>query len=247
MIFEFYSLKSSINFLNVFQGDSAVIVNKSGNFLIDTGRKNYVLKPLVNTLPFFEKIIDVVFISHADGDHFEGLNFVLDEYMVRVVVLNDFDNDNKNYQKLLQKIVDKDIQVVLGIKGASLKTKDLDIKTLYPSRVDLSLKNTNDKSEILLINTLDKKWLFTGDITDKILEKVVVNENVGDIDVLKSPHHGGKHTINPNILSLLKAEEAIISVGSNNYGHPNSDVINMLESFGSKVLRTDVIGNIQIK
>lgn len=247
MIFEFYSLKPSVNFLNVFQGDSALIVNKSGNFLIDAGRKNYVLKPLVNTLPFFEKIIDVVFISHADSDHSEGLNFVLDNYKVRVVVLNDFDNDSGSYQKLLQKIVDKDIPIVLGVKGGRVVTKDLDIKILYPTKVDLLLKNTNDKSEVLLINKLNKKWLFTGDITDKILKKVVVDENVGDIDVLKVPHHGGKNTVNSEILKLLKAEEAIISVGSNNYGHPNSDIIKILESFGSKVLRTDVSGSIQFR
>ncbi len=247
MIFEFYSLKSSINFLNVFQGDSALIVNKSGNFLIDAGRKNYVIKPLVNTLPFFEKIIDVVFISHADSDHSEGLNFVLDNYKVRVVVLNDFDFVNESYQKLLRKIIDKNIPIVLGVKGSNIKTEDLDIKVLYPSRLDLSLKNTNEKSEVLLINNLSKKWLFTGDVTAKILEKIVVEGNVGDIDVLKVPHHGAKNTINSKILGLLKAKEAIISVGANNYGHPNSDIIKMLEGFGVKVLRTDISGGIQIK
>ena len=247
MIFEFYSLKSSVNFLNVFQGDSAVIVNKSGNFLIDAGRKNYVLKPLVNALPFFEKTIDVVFISHADSDHSEGLNFVLDNYKVRVVVLNDLDFVNESYQKLLEKILDKNIKIVLGVKGGRVMAKDLDIKVLYPDRADLSLKNTNEKSEVLLIDNLNKKWLFTGDITAKILEKIVVGENVSDIDVLKVPHHGAKNTINSNTLALLKVKEAIISVGANNYGHPNGDIIKILEGFGAKVLRTDISGSIQIK
>jgi len=49
-----------------------------------------VLNPLTNSLPFFERIIDVVMITHADSDHFEGLKYILDNYIVRVVVLNDF-------------------------------------------------------------------------------------------------------------------------------------------------------------
>jgi competence protein ComEC len=146
-----------VNFLNVFEGDSALIVNRAGNFMIDAGRRNYVLKPLVGNLPFFEKTIDVVFISHADSDHFEGLNFILDEYNVRVAVLNDFDNSNDNYVKMLEKLLAKDVKLVLGTRGMELNTEGLKIKCLYPDRSDLGISKTNEKSEVLLINTLDKK------------------------------------------------------------------------------------------
>jgi len=247
VVLEFYFLKPSVNFLNVFEGDSALIVSRAGNFLIDAGRKNYVLKPLTSSLPFFEKTIDVVLISHADSDHFEGLNFVLDNYKVRVVILNDLENDNESYQKLLNKILDKNIKIVLGVKGAKVKTVDLAISCLYPSKDKLFLKKTNEKSEILLINDLNKRWLFTGDITDKILKGVVESEKLINIDVLKVPHHGGKNTINADILALLNVKQAIISVGSNNYGHPNGDIIKMLESIGAKVLRTDIEGNIKME
>jgi len=157
LIFSFYFLKPNINFLNVYEGDSALIINKSGNFLIDAGRKNYVLKPLASTLPFFEKIIDVVIISHADSDHFEGLNTILDNYKVRLIILNDFENTNANYQKLLKKIVNKNIKVVLGVDQAKINSFDFDAQILYPDTDQLSNSKTNEKSQVVLINTLNRK------------------------------------------------------------------------------------------
>jgi competence protein ComEC len=240
-------LKSSVNFLNVYEGDSALLMNRSGNFLIDAGRRNYVLKQLPVILPFFEKTIDIAILSHADSDHFEGLNFILDNYKVRLVILNDFDNTNDNYIKLLSKIIDKNIKIVLGVEGMKIKSFDFDAEVIYPSRSQLTINKTNEKSQLILIKTMNKNWLFTGDITDKILDNVVDLKDIGNIDILKVPHHGGKNTINSDILSKLNVKKAVISVGDNNYGHPNGDILNLLNDFKIEVLRTDILGNIIIK
>jgi competence protein ComEC len=89
--------------------------------------------------------------------------------------------------------------------------------------------------------------LFTGDITDKILENVIDLKGINNIDVLKVPHHGGKNTINSGILSKLNVKKAIISVGDNNYGHPNGDILSLLNDFKIEVFRTDILGNIVVK
>jgi len=141
--------------------------------LIDAGRRNYVSKPLSLMLPFFDNIIDVVFVSHADSDHFEGLNYILDNYKVRLVVLNDFENDNENYQKILKKIIDHNITIISGVSNTIVEGFGFKTEVLYPDISDLSLKSTNEKSQVMLVNTVGKKILFTGDITDKILNKVV--------------------------------------------------------------------------
>lgn len=247
LVGEYYFLKPKVNFLNVYEGDSALIINRSGNFLIDAGRKNYVLKPLSLILPFFERTIDVVFISHADLDHFEGLNVVLDNYKVRLMVLSDFDNNTESYQKLLRKIADKNIMVAVGKTGFEMDSKDFKVKMLYPSENDWYLSKTNEKSQILLIDTMQKKFLFTGDITDKILNQVISYWEVKNIDVLKSPHHGGKNTINESILKILNPKQAIISVGENYYGHPNQEMLSLFNNFNIEVLRTDLLGNITVK
>lgn len=247
LIGEYYFLQPKVTFLNVYEGDSALIINRSGNFLIDAGRKNYVLKPLSLMLPFFDKTIDVAFISHADLDHFEGLSYILDNYKVRLVVLSDFDNNTESYQKLLKKIIDKNIKVVAGKTGLEMSSNEIKIKMLYPEVNDWFLSKTNEKSQILWVDALEKRWLFTGDITDKVLNQVIDRWGVKNIDILKSPHHGGKNTINESILKILKPKQAIISVGENYYGHPHQETIDLLNNFNIEVLRTDLLGNIIIK
>jgi len=133
LIGEYYFFKSKIVFLNVYEGDSSLIINRAGNFLIDAGKKNYLIKPLSSVLPFFDKTIDVVFISHADLDHFEGLNYILDNYKVRLMVLSDFNNNTESYQKLLKKIADKNIQIAIGKTDLKVNALDLKIKMIYPA------------------------------------------------------------------------------------------------------------------
>jgi competence protein ComEC len=92
-----------------------------------------LIKPLSSVLPFFDKTIDVVFISHADLDHFEGLNYILDNYKVRLMVLSDFNNNTESYQKLLKKIADKNIQIAIGKTDLKVNALDLKIKMIYPA------------------------------------------------------------------------------------------------------------------
>jgi len=247
LIFNFYWLNSSVRFLNVYEGDSALVINRSGNILIDAGRRNYVLNPLTNSLPFFERIIDVVMITHADSDHFEGLKYILDNYIVRVVVLNDFWNNTKNYQSLLNKLIDKKIILVLGVSGVKVEAGDFFGQIVYPDLNDIFSNKTNEKSQVMLVDFLNQKMLFTGDITDKIFKDVVEKNNIFSVDILKSPHHGGKKTISADILSKLNVKEAIISVGDNNYGHPSAETLGIYNEFNVKVRRTDLEGNIVIE
>ncbi len=247
LVFNFCWLDPSVRFLNVYEGDSALVINKSGNILIDAGRKNYVLNPLDNSLPFFERIIDVVMITHADSDHFEGLKYILDNYIVRVVVLNDFWNNTKSYQTLLSKLIDKKITIVLGVSGVKINAGDFFGQIIYPELKDIFDNKTNEKSQVMIVDFLKQKILFTGDITDKIFKDIINNNNMGSIDILKSPHHGGKKTISADILSQLSVKEAIISVGDNSYGHPSFETLNLYDDFNVKVRRTDLEGNIVVE
>ena len=64
-------------------------------------------------------------------------------------------------------------------------------------------------------------------------------------DVLKVPHHGGG-TSDPGWLAGVGAETAVISVGENDFGHPVPWVVDVIESSGAEVLRTDELGDIVI-
>ena len=73
------------------------------------------------------------------------------------------------------------------------------------------------------------------------------NSNILDCDVLKVAHHGSKSSSIQEILEKITPKIAVIGVGENNYGHPNKDVLERLQNCGSRVFRTDLMGEIRIE
>ena len=67
------------------------------------------------------------------------------------------------------------------------------------------------------------------------------------MEYIKVPHHGSKNGLNQGLLDAVKPELAVISVGENNrFGHPSSEVLNMLKEAKVEVLRTDEQGDVEV-
>lgn len=250
-IFNYIYFKPKVLFLPVGEGDSELIKTKAGNILIDAGPKQNVLVPLSQKTSLFDKTIDIALITHPDVDHFEGLLKILDYYKVRLVVLNNFSSQNGTYIELLLRLCKQEIPIVVGTTDTIiyLGQSDTFLKILYPDIQNLqNIKADNDFSIISLLNLNNKKFLFTGDITAKLLDGVVDKFLKGQtIDVLKVPHHGAKNTLSDNILNNILVKQAIIEVGKNSYGHPTDFIINLLRDFGISYKRTDLDGIIEFQ
>ena len=64
---------------------------------------------------------------------------------------------------------------------------------------------------------------------------------------MKVGHHGSRDAVNDEEMRVLKPELALIGVGAgNDYGHPTEQTLGVLERGGSKVLRTDLHGDITL-
>ena len=106
--------------------------------------------------------------------------------------------------------------------------------------------NENDNSNVIYTKLDGYKFMFMGDAgIDK--EKDILNKyNLSNIDVLKVGHHGSKTSSSKNFISKINLKYSIISVGRNNrYGHPNKEVLNILDN--STVYRTDQDGSVMLK
>jgi competence protein ComEC len=103
----------------------------------------------------------------------------------------------------------------------------------------------NEKSLVLGMDFMDKKWLFMGDAPMEIEEEIIKDYPTLDCDILKAGHHGSKTSSSLDFLKTVTPDTAIISVGyKNHYGHPDKEVIARLESLNIEIRRTDVEGTI---
>ncbi len=215
-------------FCDVGQGDSTVLVLGSFQALIDTGaNKLKVTECLSKQMPFWDRKIEVVFISHSDKDHIGALEEVKARYKVEKIIDQPRRNDVVRYGSLSFDII-KESEPMEGV------------------RVN-SENESNARSVVMRVVYGSFSALFTGDIdTDSelaLVERGVLNKT----EVLKVSHHGSKYGSAKEFLEALRPRLAVISVGGkNNYGHPHGDTLMRLEEVGAKILRTDTMGSVSI-
>ncbi len=249
----FSSAENKITFLNVGQGSATLIQTQDGkNILIDTGNEQVGLKSLTKKLGFFDRNLDIVFITHYDLDHIGLLPYLLKNYQISLIV----DNGLKNlppeqieiYQEIQKLIKNQNIKYLSVRAGDNFFLTDyLNIKILYPYNfLNLAEMNSNSTSLVLKINFADQRILISGDLPQK-MEKTLV-EKYGDLlrsDILLAGHHGSKTSSAEKFLKQVKPKYFIISAGKNNsYGHPHQSVLDLAKKLNLKILQTAEVGNI---
>lgn len=89
----------------------------------------------------------------------------------------------------------------------------------------------------------DWRAYFCGDAEAPITQGLIDEGKLGDLDLLKVPHHGAKAGLTQSIVNTLSPEVALISVGEHNrYGHPNPSTLEYLQEDGCAIYRSDQQG-----
>ena len=210
--------EKSVNFINVGQGDSILIRDRNTNVLIDTGGLKYKDLATSSLINYFKKKevykLDAVIITHEDFDHNGALNSLITYFPVKQVLTN--------YEEFPYKI-------------GNLLFENFNI---------YNFNDSNDRSLVLMLNFYGNKFLFMGD-TSKDVEEVIMKDFNVDADYIKLGHHGSKTSTGEEFIRAVSPKEAIISCGLDNYyGHPNKEVLDILEKENIKIRRTDLEGTI---
>ncbi len=246
--------ETTIAFLDVGQGDAAVISTFDGRtYLIDGGGKygksfgENVGKTVI--LPYLEYIgaeqIEGAFLSHPDTDHMTGLLEILEEIPVEKFFIADYPYEVTKNVDFLKEMLEKYPTPLYTVDNNMIST-DSAWKVLYPIQ-GISFRDADDNhgSMVLKYHCNGTDVLFAGDIsTDD--ETVLLNSG-SDVsaDILKVSHHGSSHGTGSTFLENTGVQAAVISCGKNNlYGHPHEETLNRLQNIGADIYRTDESGTV---
>ncbi len=262
-----------VDFLDVGQGDSALITFPNGEtLLVDGGGKpNFnnlyvkregtepeVFEPDTSTIGesvvsqfLWERgysEIDYILATHADADHIQGLVDVAKNFHVRAAFFGrtpEKDEDFAELDKILQK---RNIEVVTLKRGDFLTFGEANVEVLFPN-ADESPEPLADNNHclVLRLNFGTKKFLMTGDIEKETERELLQTPEFVQADVVKVAHHGSRTSSIAEFIDATKAEYAIISVGKKSqFGHPHLEVLDRWKASGAKVLTTGERGTISI-
>ena len=242
---ELNSSNLEVVFFDVGQGDSIFIETSDGfQVLIDGGPGLAVLEKLGQEMPFYDRTIDLVILTHPDHDHLFGLLEVLKRYEIKNILWTGIVKDTAEYQEWISLIEKEEVNIIISEAGKRIVlSENIYLSILYPfeNLENQEVKYTNDSSIVVELVFNDISFLFTGDISKKIEKQLSIDSNI-----LKIAHHGSKTSSSSEFLEIVSPELAVISVGENRWGHPHPDVLSNLEEFGIQVLTTRNYGDIKI-
>ena len=241
--------KLHVTFLDVGQGDAIFIRTPSGRqVLIDGGPSDTaLLSQLGQRMPFWDRSIDLVLLTHPESDHVTGLIAVLERYRVDTVVFREMALDSATYERWLEAVEAEGATVYEGRAGLHLALDPgLEMVVLHPGA--RLADDANNNSVVTRLTHGEISLLLPGDIEAEVEVNLVGAQHAVSrlrSTVLKVSHHGSCSSTTQAFLDAVDPETAIISVGADNrFGHPCDEVLERLS--GLPVYRTDEHGSVEV-
>jgi len=238
-----------VEFFDVGQGDAEFIETPlKQQIFIDGGPDMSVLEKLGRVMPFYDRYIDLVILTHPEADHLNGLIEVLKRYNVGAVITTGIIRDTQEYKEWTNILKEKNTPIFVAKAGGIIDLgNDINLNILYPleNLAGKKMSDTNNNSIVSQLVYGNFEALFTGDI-EKSAENKLVNAGINlNSDILKIAHHGSKTSTSDAFLKAVNAILAIIEVGKDNsYGHPHQEVLERLKNLN--ILQTGKDGDIKI-
>jgi competence protein ComEC len=239
-------------FLDVGQGDAIFVRTPSGRQLLVDGGPNgtVLLSRLGGVMPFWDRSIDLVVLTHPDADHLTGLIPLLERYRVERVIFRPVEEEQATeaYRYWLQLLEAEGAAIYTGEAGLQLTLDTgLAMEVLHPGPEPVrgNKDDINNNSVVTRLSYGQVAVLLPGDIGAEAESELIARKVLLRSTVLKLPHHGSCSSTSPQFLEAVSPQVVVISVGADNrFGHPCAGVLERLE--GTPLYRTDENGTVEI-
>jgi len=189
--------------------------------------------------------IDIIAITHPHADHIGQLDKIINTFDVAEVWMNGETASSEVFAKSLAAIEDKGVDYYEPKVGEVFDIGPLAVTVLHPSSL---AGGTNDNSLGLHLQYADISFLFTGDGETKAEREMLAQGENLHATILHAGHHGSKTSTTEDFFHAVDPEVVVYSAGlDNQYGHPDQEVIDRVNSNGTDLYGTDVHGTIRLE
>lgn len=252
-----------ISYLYVGQGDSTLIQFPYGGpvIVIDSGgvthfaeegwqeNGKYEVGHSVVT-PYLRSkgitAIDLLILTHADADHTEGAEELLEDFTVKQIIVPLGVLTLPELEDVKRVAMEKNVPLVEVSSSIHFAIKHIAVTiSSIPGEYQ-----GNDSSLLTTIEGYERRFVFSGDLEEDGERKALslYAKQIEQADVLKLGHHGSKTSSTEHWLTTTRPQLAIVSAGKDNrYGHPHQVVLDRLHDRGIPVLGTYENGTIEVE
>ena len=238
-----YEMK--VHFLDVDQGLSILVQSGDDTLIYDGGDRDtssFVVSYLKEQ--GVEKI-DYLISSHYDSDHVYGLIGCLNAFDVENVISSDYEHDSQTYTKFVSAVESEGLDMQHPEVGTEFEFGTGSFTILAPEYIDDNDSNAN--SVVIKLENGENSFIFTGDADNQSEKSMISSGEDLECDVLSIAHHGSASATSWDFLEETVPEYAVISCGEGNqYGHPDEDIMEKLESMEIELYRSDKQGTVVV-
>jgi competence protein ComEC len=243
--------KLHVHMLDVDQGDSYLVVTPSGKqIVLDGGPNLRTLEHLGNYMPFFDRNIEMIIMTHPDADHITALPHILRRYTVDTIVLSGALHNSGRYREVLHAIPDTVRRVILADPSKDILFDGITLDTVWPRKDVLGTTPRSQNNQSVVVRMLygEHSILFTGDIERAAEDAILASGADMQSDVMTVPHHGSRTSSSTGFLLAVSPHTALLSAGKDNtYGHPHEEVVKRYDFFGIPIKTTQEFGTISME
>ena len=258
-----------VTFLDVGQGDAAVVELPDGGTVLIDGGASY------DTVDFGRSVVgpylwdrgirrlDHVVATHPQLDHVGGLAWIVRKFEVAHFWSNGVVRQELFFARLQEALRARHVREMPAIEGQTLMVSDacrLDVLNPPPigrdrerddrrvhDQAEPSGTDLNNLSVAAQLRCGPHSFLFTGDMETGALDRMLRVGAVAEAEVVKVPHHGARSSLSREWADRIHATAAVISVGRHNaYGHPVPEVMESYRRVGTVLFRTDRDGAVVV-
>ena len=232
--------------VDVGQGASTLLLSGDDAVLVDCGSSNRYKHPAQQVLSQLSSMevqrLTAVAVTHYHADHTNGLAELFSRVEIDRLYLPQMEDEYGVRDKLTALAREHGTQVLFVTEMQSIPLGESSL-TVFPP---VGSGDPNEQGLTYLCSSGDFDLLITGDMSGQTELELIRQYTLPDVEILMVGHHGSRYSSQPEFLSAISPEAAIISVGDNSYGHPTDAAISRLKAVGAEVYRTDDDGCVTV-
>lgn len=249
-----------MTFLDIGQGDATFIDFPDGQqMLVDCSEDARIIEAVGRVMPYYDKTIDYLLITHPDSDHYGGCTELMRRFEIKNIVYTGLRKEyDEMWMEFWRGIEDEGAEYFEIHEEDVWEIASTTLHFMYPDHSipdDPKIPGTdkdagvNNTSIIFKLSYGEMDVLMTGDAEAELEEYLLATyEDQLDVEALKVGHHGSGGSSIQDFVDKTSPEYAFISCGRNNkFGHPSRRTIKRLERASSTIWRTDVKSDIIIQ
>jgi competence protein ComEC len=232
-----------MTFLDVGQGDAVLVQVREGAVLVDQGPPEGDAADQLRALGV--RRLALLVLTHPQRDHVGGAAEVLERVTVERVLDPGLPSPSVDRAAAVRAARRRGVPLELARAGATYRLGALRLRVLWPDGPGVEGSDPNERAIVLLLSYGSVDALLTADAESH----VIIPLRPPEVEILKVAHHGSADAALPALLSRVRPQVAVISVGAgNDYGHPAPSTLGTLEAApGLRVLRTDEDGRVTVE